>query len=98
LVDRFVFLELDKNVRKYNFTNAPRFFNEELPFKDDFIEAFLQYCEENNYPIKVKDEESLINSIKAYIAIQLFDENLFTRIINKEDPFIKRALNEVDAE
>lgn len=96
LVDRFVFLELDKNFKKYNFSNAPRLYNEELPFKEDFIEAFKKYCKENNFPIDVNDYESLLNSIKAYIAIQLFDENLYMRIINQRDSFIKEALSQIE--
>lgn len=98
LVDRFVFLELDKNIKKYNFNSAPRFFNEELPFKEDFIAAFKEYCKENNFPIEVKDDESLLNSIKAYIAIQLFNQNLYTRIINEGDSFIKKALSQIENE
>ena len=96
LVDRFVFLELDQNIQKYNFDSAARLFNEELPFKEDFIKAFKLYCKENNFPIEVKDDERLLNSIKAYIAVQLFDENLSTRIINEEDSFIKKALNQIE--
>ena len=96
LVDRFVFLELDQNIKKYNFDSAARFFNEELPYKEDFIKAFKQYCKENNFPIDVKDDERLLNSIKAFIAAQLFDENLSTRIINKEDSFIKKALSQIE--
>ena len=96
LVDRFVFLELDQNIQKYNFDSAARLFNEELPFKEDFIKAFKLYCKENNFPIEVKDDERLLNSIKAYIAVQLFDENLSTRIINEEDSFIKKALSQIE--
>jgi carboxyl-terminal processing protease len=98
LVDRFVFLELDKNINKYNFDNVAQFFNEELPYKEDFIAAFKEYCEQNNYPIEIENEESLLNSIKAFIAIQLFDENLYTRIVNQGDPFILRTLSEMDKE
>jgi carboxyl-terminal processing protease len=96
LVDRFVFLELDQNIQKYNFDSAARLLNEELPFKEDFIKAFKLYCKENNFPIEVKDDERLLNSIKAYIAVQLFDQNLSTRIINEEDSFIKKALSQIE--
>ena len=34
----------------------------------------------------------IIISIKAYIGLQLFNEKIFTEIINKEDDFLKRAL------
>ena len=98
LVDRFVFLELDKNPSKYNFDNRAQFYNEELPFKEDFIAAFIAYCKERNYPIQVENEESLLNSIKAFIAIQLFGENLYTRIVNQGDPFLLKALSEIEKE
>jgi len=96
LVDRFVFLELDQNIQKYNFDSAARLFNEELPFKEDFIKSFKLYCKENNFPIEVKDDKRLLNSIKAYIAVQLFDENLSTRIINEQDSYIKKALSQIE--
>jgi hypothetical protein len=73
-----------------------QFFNEELPYKKDFRAAFKEYCKQNNYPIEIENEESLFNSIKAFIAIQIFGENLYTRIVNQEDPFILRALTEID--
>ena len=98
LVDRFVFLELDRNYKKYSFDNAARFFNEELPFKEEFIAAFKKYCKENNFPVEVNDDQSLLNSIKAFIAIQLFNENLYTRIVNENDSFIKKALSQMDSD
>ena len=67
-------------------------------FIEDFIAAFKEYCKENNFPIEVKDDESLLNSIKAYIAIQLFNQNLYTRIINEGDSFIKKALSQIENE
>ena len=97
-IDRFVFLELDKNTDKYKFENAPKFFSEELPFKEDFIQAFKEYCTANNYPIEINGEKGLVISIKAFIAMQLFDENLYTRIINQEDPFVKKALRLIEGE
>ena len=97
LIDLFVFLELDKNHKKYNFNNAPRFFNEELPFKGEFIQAFKSFCKQYNLPIQInsENENRILNSIKAFIALQLFDENTYIRITNKKDPFILRALEEI---
>ena len=45
-------------------------------------------------PLKINNKKMVINSIKAYIALQLFGENVFTMIMNQEDPFIQEALNE----
>ena len=51
---------------------------------------------QKNYslPIKVdnKFESTILNSIKAHIALQLFNENIFYRIINQTDPFVNRAI------
>ena len=96
-VDLFVLLELDKNFKKYDFNNAPQFYNEPLPFQKEFIESFKRYCKNNSLPLEVNEEneESILTSIKAYIALQLFDENLYIRIINQKDPFIQRALEEI---
>ncbi|OUW35430.1 MAG: hypothetical protein CBD39_00850 [Flavobacteriaceae bacterium TMED179] len=97
LVDLFVFRELDKNYKKYDFSNAPRFFNEELPYKKEFIEAFKTFCKEFNLPIQInsENENEILNFIKAFIALQLFNENTHIRIINQTDPFILRALQEI---
>ena len=91
------FLELDKQYKKYNFDNAPQFFNEELPYPEEFIAAFKVFCKSYSLPIKVTQENQarILNSIKAFIALQRFNENMYIRIINQTDPFILRALEEV---
>jgi hypothetical protein len=97
LIDLFVFLELDKHPKKYNFENAPQFFNEDLPNPDDFIAAFEVFCSEYKLPVKVtsKNKANILNSIKAFIALQRFGENMYIRIVNQTDPFIVRALEEI---
>ena len=96
-VNRYVFNELDKNYQKYNFDNAARFFNEPLPEPEEFIKSFEAYCVENNLQLKNQNNEKILNSIKAFMAIQLFNENMYTRIINQQDLFIKKALNKIEA-
>jgi carboxyl-terminal processing protease len=97
LLNRFVFLEMDAHPEKYTFNNAAMFYNEPLPFREELIKAFKDYCIKNSYPITItKDnEEILINATKAYIAIQLFGENLYNRIVNEKDPFIQKTLTEI---
>lgn len=97
LLNRFVFLEMDAQPEKYIFNNAAMFYNEPLPFREELIKAFKDYCIENSYPITItkNNEGILINAIKAYIAIQLFGENLYNRIVNEKDPFIQKTLTEI---
>ena len=98
VLNNFIFLEMDSNPKKYNFKNSAQFFNEPLPYKEDFIEAFKTYCAENSFPIEINDKNEAIflNSAKAFIAIQLFDENLYNRIVNQKDPFIQKVLGTID--
>jgi hypothetical protein len=42
-----------------------------------------------------ENQARILNSIKAFIALQRFNENMYIRIINQTDPFILRALEEV---
>jgi len=99
VLNNFIFLEMDANPQKYNFENAAQFFNEPLPFKEDFMEAFKTYCTANGFPIEInnKNEAIFFNSAKAFIAIQLFGENLYNRIVNQKDPFIRKALDAIGA-
>jgi carboxyl-terminal processing protease len=95
LINRFVFLELDKHPNKHQFDNAAYFYSEPLEFADDFINAFEDYCKENNFPVNFKDKDKILSYIKANIANQIFSENLYNRIINQEDPFIQEALDRI---
>ena len=82
LVNRYVFLEMDKVRKKYNFNNQAKFYNDELVDQDNFFKSFEKYCIENDFPLKINNKKMVINSIKAYIALQLFGENVFTMIMN----------------
>ena len=94
LIDLFVFLELDKNVKNFNFDNKQKFLNEELPNPNQFIDSFTEFCKKNNLPIKVtkKNKKNILNSIKAFIALQMYDENTYFKIANQNDKFVIRAM------
>ena len=94
LIDLFVFLELDKNIKNFNFDNKRKFLNDELPNPDQFIDSFAEFCKKNNLPIKVtkKNKENILNSIKAFIALQVYDENAYFKIVNQNDKFMIRAM------
>ena len=44
LIDLFVFLELDKNVKNFNFDNKQKFLNEELPNPNEFIDSLQNFA------------------------------------------------------
>ena len=94
-VNNFVFFELDKHYKDYRFDNIQTFLNDPLPNKEAIVIAFETYCKENNIPFEIQNQNALLNSIKAYIALQVFDENLYTQIINQNDSFMQRTLEEI---
>lgn len=95
LVNRFLFLELDKNRNLFQFSGPSHFFSEPLPRADKLLEAFKIYSQEKNLSIDFKNKEVILNSFKSYMALQLFDENMYYRIKNQKDPFIDRALEQL---
>ena len=95
VLNNFIFLEMDANPKKYAFENPAQFFNEPLPYQEDFLQAFEEYCKVNSFPIEINEKNRAIflNSAKAFIAIKLFDENLYVRIANQKDLFIEKVLD-----
>jgi hypothetical protein len=83
---------LDGQRSYYNNKTAKEFLESPLIDSNSIIEKFKAYCFENNITVNFDNKEFIINSIKAYIGLQLFNEKIFTEIINKEDDFLKRAL------
>ena len=51
LIDLFVFLELDKNVKNFNFDNKQKFLNEELPNPNQFIDSFKEFCKKTLFSL-----------------------------------------------
>lgn len=94
LVNRFVFRELDRNRKVYTGLNKVQFFHEPLRDTDGFVDKFKQFCAENGYTLEYQpgDKETLLRSIKAYMALQLFDESVYIRIVNQGDSFIQSAV------
>ena len=52
------------------------------------LESFLDFTK----------EKEIINSLKSYMGLQLFDENIYNRVKNQEDPFMLKALNQLNQE
>ena len=89
----FVFEELDKdrnayaNVSKYDFINN-------FEVSDDIVVSFQDYVnkrERTNITF-VAYNEQIKRLIKATLARQLFDDNAFEEIINKEDIMVQEVI------
>ena len=97
-VNRFVFEEMDKRRAYYEGLSKAFFYHEFNVERDYFVNAFVAYCKKNNYPIEMgaKEESTLLQSIKAYMALQLFDEALFIQLLNEKDEFIIFTLDHIN--
>ncbi|WP_400075282.1 S41 family peptidase [Winogradskyella sp. R77965] len=91
--DYFVFEELDKdrsvyaNVSKYDFINN-------FEVSDDIVVRFQEYInakERANITFVAYNNE-IRRIIKATLARQLFDDNAFEEIINKEDVMVQEVI------
>ena len=94
LMNHFVFTYLDKNRSAYPFESESEFSSQPLKNAQDWIAAFVQYCELNSLPFEIKDKLVVTNAIKAYLGLQLYGENCYSKILTQIDPFVQRTLDE----
>jgi len=92
IINNFVFSFLDMYREKFNYANTKDFIEKPLDEKNLILEKFKKFCNENKIPIDLKEEIIILNSIKAYIGLQLYNEEVFTQVLNKEDYFMKKTL------
>ena len=92
LVNRFVFLQLDKDPSLRKQFSKEELLQRELSSPELWVEGFRAYTQELNVPVEVENEALLRQAIRAYIALQLYGENLFIQINNLSDPYIQAAL------
>ena len=91
LVNRFVFLEIDKNRRLYVFNSLEELIEKPLPNKEILLESFKAYFADQGVPIGMENVALIENSIKAFIAFQLYGQEAFLEITHKQDPFITKV-------
>ncbi len=96
MVNYFVFLELDKNRTHYLNITKEAFLKKPLFQKEALLNSFREYFEQQSIPVKVENEELILNSIKAYLALQLFDRETFLEILHQKDDFIFKAKELID--
>jgi carboxyl-terminal processing protease len=97
LVSHFVFLELDKNRSLYDFKSKEDFIQTPLANKEQLLEKIEVYFEQQGVSINMENEVLILNSIKSFMALQLFNQEAFLQIVHSQDEFInktKELLNE----
>lgn len=88
----YVFEELDKKRAYYNSLTQENFKNEMI-IDDDFSEGFIKYIRRRGIDIQLKNyQDQLKKYLKATMAQQLFGTAYFEKIINEDDPMIKKVV------
>jgi len=89
----FVFEELDKERRIYESVSKYDFINN-FEVSDDIVVRFQDYVnrEEDTNITFVAYNEEIRRIIKATLARQLFDDNAYEEIINKEDVMVQEVI------
>lgn len=101
LVNRFVFLELDKNRKLYSFDSKEELIQNPLPKAEDLLTSFDNFFTDQGVPVSLENRTLIENSIKAYMAFQLFGREAFLKVTHQQDDFIeevKTLLNEKPAD
>ncbi len=88
----FVFEYLDDNRLKFDDVKADDFMNN-FEVDNELLNSFIDYSRlrETNFNISGY-EEMIKRYIKATLAQQLYSQDYFQQIINKNDPMIQKAL------
>ena len=96
LVNRFVFLELDKNRALYTYESVAALIQNPLPNKEELLSSFQTFFKDQGVPVRMENELLIENSIKAYLALQLFNQEAFLKIIHEQDDFITKIKTLLD--
>jgi len=98
LMNHFVFTTIDEDRAAYEFSSESDFIDTPLANTQRWIQDFKTYCTDNGLPLNIKDTQMIGNAIKAYLGLQLFGENCYTKILTQQDVFIQRALTHQSTE
>ena len=91
LMNHFVFTTLDADRASHYFPEEEALIKEPLPQAKEWIQSFKKYCKDSGIPIELNDMKGIEIAIKAYIGLQLFGENCFTKILLQKDSFLDQV-------
>ena len=95
MMSNFVFEELDKNRKKFIGLKKSDLMDDYFEYMLPWHDLFLKYLSEKEVELAI-DEQETLKSVKAYLGLQLFGENTFNQIKNKNDVFLKSAIRTLD--
>lgn len=98
ILDRFIFDYLDKNRSYYNNLSLEEFM-EQVKVDEEMLEAFEIFLKEFKLEYRTQRYKELLKLyLKASMARQLFDTNVYQQMLSTEDPIIRKVLAIYDGE
>jgi len=82
---------LDKNRSLYDFKSKEDFIQTPLANKKLLLENIEVYFEQQGVSINMENEALILNSIKSFMALQLFNQEAFLQIVHNQDEFIDKT-------
>ena len=90
-MSRFIFEELEKERVYYN-ALTPQQFNDEVFISEKIVEDFLSFARQRGISLRASTYRNEYKRyLKATMAQQLFGNNAFEQMINRDDPFIDKV-------
>lgn len=91
-ISYFVFEHLDKDRQRYNHLTQEEFIND-FRVDDVLFERFVDYSLNRGLKLRFYDFEDTIKQyLKAALAEQLFDPNIYAKIKSQEDAMLKKVI------
>ena len=91
-ISYFVFEHLDKDRTRYNHLSQEEFVND-FRVDDILFERFVDYSLNRGLRLQFYDfEDSIKQYLKAALADQLFDPNIYAKIKSQEDTMLKKVI------
>lgn len=92
-MSRFVFGLLEENRQYYNGLSLQQF-RDEVTISDKNIQDFVSFAAERNVTVRVRNyKKELKQYIKAVMAQQLFNTDVFEQMLNEGNPMIEKVIS-----
>lgn len=91
-LSRFVFELIEKNRIYYNSLNLESF-KSDVKISDADLSDFIAFAKRRDITVRIRSySQTYKNYIKAVMAQQLFNNNVYEQMLNENDPVIKKVI------
>ncbi len=95
VINNFTFSFFDKYRDKLIVQNPKIFIKNPINDQEFVMKKFKDFCIENSIQMDLK-KDKILNKIKAYLALYLYNKKAFFMILNKDDAVINKTLKMIE--